>query len=101
MDALARRLELRRKGGSGQSELDAAKKKARDARATGFAERYNTPLDEHFDWEALGKLISGGLHDILSTLAFHVLIYLMSGLHPHEFPLATTPRQPGMLDRKA
>eukprot|EP00959_Pyramimonas_sp_CCMP1952_P304815 6379582-Pyramimonas_sp.AAC.1 len=24
----------------------------------------------------------------------------MSGLRPHEFSLATTPRQPGMLDRK-
>eukprot|EP00959_Pyramimonas_sp_CCMP1952_P387940 8129677-Pyramimonas_sp.AAC.1 len=37
------------KGESGQNELDAAKKQALDAQATCFAERYNAPLDVHFD----------------------------------------------------
>eukprot|EP00959_Pyramimonas_sp_CCMP1952_P256782 5364608-Pyramimonas_sp.AAC.1 len=39
--------------------------------------------------------------DILSTPAFHVLIYPVSGLRPREFTWANAPRQPGMLDRKA
>ena len=81
-------------------EMDVARRKALAALANSFADRFDTPLDHGFSWTALGRAITDTLGRVLRTPAFPVLLYLVSGLHPHEFSMANTPREPGRLDRK-
>ena len=65
-------------------EMDDARRKALAALANSFADRFDTPLEPHFNWQALGWAITDTLDRLLATPALSVVLYLVSGLHPHE-----------------
>ena len=81
-------------------EMDRARAKAQAALANSFADKFDTPLDPGISWDGLGRAIKETLGRVFSTPAFSVLLYLVSGLHPHEFNTVNTPRDPARLDRK-
>eukprot|EP00959_Pyramimonas_sp_CCMP1952_P064457 1345900-Pyramimonas_sp.AAC.1 len=65
------------------------------------AHRIAAPLDPEFSWSSLGDAIRSSLRRLVEGPATGVALYTISGLHPNQYSIADTPRQPGRLDRKA
>eukprot|EP00959_Pyramimonas_sp_CCMP1952_P053132 1111462-Pyramimonas_sp.AAC.1 len=81
--------------------LDNAIVKARASMEKNFADRIAAPLDPVFSWSSLGEAIRSSLQRLVEDPATGVVLFTVSGLHPHQYSIADKLRQPGRLDRKA
>eukprot|EP00959_Pyramimonas_sp_CCMP1952_P350919 7351999-Pyramimonas_sp.AAC.1 len=60
-----------------------------------FAERIAAPLDPLFSWDKLGEAIADSMQELVDDPTMGIILYTVAGLHPHQWPMGATPRQPG------
>eukprot|EP00959_Pyramimonas_sp_CCMP1952_P375835 7871871-Pyramimonas_sp.AAC.1 len=59
-----------------------------------LADKIATSLDPELSWSGLGVAIHNSLQRLVEDPALGVVLYTVSGLHPHQYSIADTPRQP-------
>eukprot|EP00959_Pyramimonas_sp_CCMP1952_P278396 5820363-Pyramimonas_sp.AAC.1 len=66
-----------------------------------FADRIAAPLDPQFSWDKMSAALSASFKKLVDDPMMAILLYIVSGLHPHQWQMGAALRQPGSLDRKA
>eukprot|EP00959_Pyramimonas_sp_CCMP1952_P276690 5783732-Pyramimonas_sp.AAC.1 len=63
-----------------------------------FADRIAAPLDPRFSWDKLSAALADSMRKLVDDPTMGILLYTVSGLHPHQWRMGAAPRQPGSLD---